>query len=189
MQLANQEAQRINRETVGTENLLIGIVKEGSGVAANVLKNLGIDLRKIRDEVDKVVQPGPEMVTMGRLPHTPRMKKVIQASMDAARELGHNYVGSEHLLLGILAVGEGIAAQILTNLGATSLKVKEEIGLLLNHERKVNEPKVVSPALLADLKQARDSINRAIYILSGEQPMVTWSLPSVWVDKLPEEKQ
>ena len=78
MQLANQEAQRFNHEYIGTEHILLGLVKEGSGVAANVLKNLDIDLRKIRLEVEKIVQSGPDMVTMGKLPQTPRAKKVIE---------------------------------------------------------------------------------------------------------------
>jgi len=81
MQLANQEAQRFNHEYIGTEHILLGLVKEGTGVAANVLKNLDIDLRKIRLEVEKIVQAGPDMVTMGKLPQTPRAKKVIEYSM------------------------------------------------------------------------------------------------------------
>jgi len=85
MQLANQEAQRFNHEYIGTEHILLGLVKEGSGVAANVLKNLDIDLRKIRLEVEKLVQSGPEMVTIGKLPQTPRAKKVIEYSMEEAR--------------------------------------------------------------------------------------------------------
>ncbi|MFO0003241.1 MAG: Clp protease N-terminal domain-containing protein, partial [bacterium] len=88
MQLANQEAQRFNHEYIGTEHILLGLVKEGSGVAANVLKNLDVDLRKIRIEVEKIVQTGPDMVTMGKLPQTPRAKKVIEYAMDEARMTG-----------------------------------------------------------------------------------------------------
>jgi len=117
MQLANQEAQRFNHEYIGTEHILLGLVKEGSGVAANVLKNLDIDLRKIRLEVEKIVQSGPDMVTMGKLPQTPRAKKVIDYSIEEARNLNHNYVGTEHLLLGLLREQEGVAAQVLMNLG------------------------------------------------------------------------
>src|SRR5262249_47351410 len=111
MQLANQEAQRFNHEYIGTEHILLGLVKEGSGVAANVLKNLDVDLRKIRLEVEKIVQSGPDMVTMGKLPQTPRAKKVIEYAMEEARNLNHNYVGTEHLLLGLLREQEGVAAQ------------------------------------------------------------------------------
>ena len=84
MQLANQEAQRFNHEYIGTEHILLGLIKEGSGVAANVLKNLNVDLRKIRLEVERLVQSGPDMVTMGKLPQTPRAKKVIEYSMEEA---------------------------------------------------------------------------------------------------------
>src|SRR5947199_9479150 len=135
MQLANQEAQRFNHEYIGTEHILLGLVKEGSGVAANVLKNLDIDLRKIRLEVEKIVQHGPggEQVVMGRLPHTPRAKKVIEYSVEEARNLNHNYVGTEHLLLGLLREQEGVAAQVLMNLGLKLEDVREEVLNLLGH--------------------------------------------------------
>ena len=133
MQLANQEAQRFNHEYIGTEHILLGLVKEGTGVAANVLKNLDIDLRKIRLEVEKIVQAGPDMVTMGRLPQTPRAKKVIEYSIEEARNLNHNYVGTEHLLLGLLREQEGVAAQVLMNLGLKLEDVREEVLNLLGH--------------------------------------------------------
>jgi ATP-dependent Clp protease ATP-binding subunit ClpC len=133
MQLANQEAQRFNHEYIGTEHVLLGLIKEGSGVAANVLKNLDVDLRKIRLEVEKLVQSGPDMVTMGKLPQTPRAKKVIEYSMEEARALGHNYVGTEHILLGLLREQEGVAAQVLMNLGLKLEDVREEVLNLLGH--------------------------------------------------------
>ena len=133
MQLANQEAQRFNHEYIGTEHILLGLVKEGSGVAANVLKNLDVDLRKIRLEVEKLVQSGPDMVTMGKLPQTPRAKKVIEYAIEEARNLNHNYVGTEHLLLGLLREQEGVAAQVLMNLGLKLEEVREEVLNLLGH--------------------------------------------------------
>src|SRR3982750_646591 len=133
MQLANQEAQRFNHEYIGTEHVLLGLIKEGSGVAANVLKNLDVDLRKIRLEVEKLVQSGPDMVTMGKLPQTPRAKKVIEYSMQEARNLNHNYVGTEHILLGLLREQEGVAAQVLMNLGLKLEEVREEVLNLLGH--------------------------------------------------------
>ncbi|HEY2787157.1 MAG TPA: ATP-dependent Clp protease ATP-binding subunit [Fimbriiglobus sp.] len=135
MQLANQEAQRFNHEYIGTEHVLLGLVKEGSGVAANVLKNLDIDLRRVRLEVERIVQPGPggDQVVMGRLPHTPRAKKVIEYSVEEARNLNHNYVGTEHLLLGLLREQEGVAAQVLMNLGLKLEDVREEVLNLLGH--------------------------------------------------------
>ena len=133
MQLANQEAQRFNHEYIGTEHVLLGLVKEGSGVAANVLKRLDVDLRKIRLEVEKIVQSGPDMVTMGKLPQTPRAKKVIEYAMEEARNLNHNYVGTEHLLLGLLREQEGVAAQVLMNLTLKLEDVREEVLNLLGH--------------------------------------------------------
>ncbi len=131
MALANQEAQRFNHEYIGTEHILLGLVKEGSGVGANVLKNLGVDLRKVRLEVEKLVRSGPDMVTMGKLPQTPRAKKVIEYAIEEARNLNHNYVGTEHLLLGLLREHDGVAAQVLMNLGLKLEEVREEVLNLL----------------------------------------------------------
>ncbi|MFG0327173.1 MAG: ATP-dependent Clp protease ATP-binding subunit [Phycisphaerales bacterium JB037] len=131
MALANQEAQRFNHEYIGTEHILLGLVKEGSGVGANVLKNLDVDLRKVRLEVEKLVKAGPEMVTMGKLPQTPRAKKVIEYAIEEARNLNHNYVGTEHLLLGLLREQDGVAAQVLMNLGLKLEEVREEVLNLL----------------------------------------------------------
>ncbi|MBL8859667.1 MAG: ATP-dependent Clp protease ATP-binding subunit [Planctomycetes bacterium] len=127
MNLARQEAQRFNHEYLGTEHILLGLVQEGSGVAANVLKNMSIDLNKIRSEVEKIVKTGPSMVTMGQLPFTPRAKKVLELSMEEAGNLGHNYIGTEHLLLGLIKENEGIAAQVLLNLGVKLEDVREEV--------------------------------------------------------------
>jgi len=131
MALANQEAQRLNHEYIGTEHILLGLVKEGSGVGANVLRNLDVDLRKVRLEVEKLVKAGPEMVTMGKLPQTPRAKKVIEYAIEEARNLNHNYVGTEHLLLGLLREHDGVAAQVLMNLGLKLEDVREEVLNLL----------------------------------------------------------
>jgi ATP-dependent Clp protease ATP-binding subunit ClpC len=127
MALANQEAQRFNHEYIGTEHILLGLVKEGQGVAANVLHNLQVDLKKIRLEVEKIVKSGPSMVTMGKLPQTPRAKKVIEFAIEEARNLGHNYVGTEHLLLGLLREHDGVAAQVLMNLGLKLDDVRNEV--------------------------------------------------------------
>ncbi|HYF15678.1 MAG TPA: ATP-dependent Clp protease ATP-binding subunit [Phycisphaerales bacterium] len=131
MALANQEAQRLNHEYIGTEHILLGLVKEGSGVGANVLRNLDVDLRKVRLEVERLVRAGPEMVTMGKLPQTPRAKKVIEYAIEEARNLNHNYVGTEHLLLGLLREHDGVAAQVLMNLGLKLEEVREEVLNLL----------------------------------------------------------
>ncbi len=126
MALANQEAQRFSHEYIGTEHILLGLVKEGSGVGANVLKNLEVDLRKVRLEVEKLVKSGTEMVTM-ELPQTPRAKKVIEYAIHEARDLNHGYVGTSHLLLGILREQDGVAAQVLMNLGIKLEEVRDRV--------------------------------------------------------------
>ena len=131
MALANQEAQRFNHEYIGTEHILLGLVKEGSGVGATVLKNLDVDIKKLRLEVEKLVKSGPDMVTMGKLHQTPRAKKVIEYEKEDPRALNHNYVGTEHILLGLLRESEGIAAQVLMNLGLKLEDVRQEVLNLL----------------------------------------------------------
>jgi len=127
MGLARQEAQRLNHEYIGTEHILLGLVQEGSGVAANVLKNLDIDLKKIRQEVEKIVKTGPSMVTMGQLPFTPRAKKVLELALEEASNLGHNYIGTEHILLGLIKEQDGKAAHVLQNLTVKLDTVREEV--------------------------------------------------------------
>jgi ATP-dependent Clp protease ATP-binding subunit ClpC len=145
MQLSNQEAQRFNHEYIGTEHLLLGLIKEGTGVGANVLTNLKADLKSIRLQTERLVKPGPEMITMGKLPQTPRTKKVIEYSMEAARELGHNFVGTEHLLLGLLREKEGIASEVLRALDIEFEEAQEGVLNLLGRGREeveVAEPKL-----------------------------------------------
>ena len=127
MNLAKSEAQRLNHEYIGTEHIVLGLVQEGSGVAANVLRNMGIDLKRIRAEIEKLVKGSATMVPMGNLPFTPRAKKVLELSLEEASQLGHNYIGTEHLLLGLIKESEGIAARVLTNLGVKLEDVREEV--------------------------------------------------------------
>jgi ATP-dependent Clp protease ATP-binding subunit ClpC len=184
--LAKEEAKRFNHDYIGTEHILLGLVREGEGVAAAVLASFGLSSEKIRIEVEKLVQPGPSTVVSGDLPFTPKAKKVIELAMDEARTLGHNYIGTEHLLLGLIREGEGVASQVLMNLGLELDKVRDEVMNLLGSEvpgyelgQKVSQAK--TPALDAfgrDLtKLARDGkldpvigrrneIERVIQILS-----------------------
>ena len=127
MGLAKAEAQRLNHEYIGTEHVLLGLVQEGSGVAANVLKNMNIDLKRIRTEIEKIVKGSPTLVTQGNLPFTPRAKKVLELAVEEASNLGHNYIGTEHLLLGLIKENEGIAARVLLNLGVKLEEVRDEI--------------------------------------------------------------
>lgn len=127
MRLANMEAQRFNHEYIGTEHILLGLIGEGTGVAATVLTNLGASLRSIRSEVERLVQSGHDMVTLGKLPQTPRVKKAIAHAMEEARNLKHDYVGTEHVLVGLLRDREGFAAAVLANLGLQVDTIREEV--------------------------------------------------------------
>ncbi len=130
--LARQEAERLGHEFIGTEHILLGLVKEGSGVAANVLENLGVDLEKIRLEMEKYVSsPGEAISASSSLPFTPKAKKVLELVMEEARNLEHNYIGTEHLLLGVLREQDGMAAQVLMNLGVKLEDVRAELMELL----------------------------------------------------------
>jgi hypothetical protein len=127
MSYARHEAMQLHHEYIGTEHLLLGLVRENSGVAANVLQNRNIDLEKIRHEVEQIVKPGPSMASMSQLPFTPRAKKVLELSMEEASQLRHNYLGTEHLLLGLIRENEGIAAQVMMNLGVKLEEVREDV--------------------------------------------------------------
>ncbi|OGW93059.1 MAG: hypothetical protein A3G36_02055 [Omnitrophica bacterium RIFCSPLOWO2_12_FULL_45_13] len=129
--LAKEEAKRFNHDYIGTEHILLGLVREGEGVAAAVLASFGLTPDKIRIEVEKLVQPGPTTVISGDLPFTPKAKKVMELATEEARALGHNYIGTEHLLLGLIREGEGVASQVLMNLGLELEKVRGEVMNLL----------------------------------------------------------
>ena len=128
---AKEEARRFNHDYIGTEHLLLGLVREGEGVAAAVLQKLGIDLETIRIEVEKMVQPGPQTQVLGDIPFTPRSKKALELSAEEARALGHNYIGTEHLLLGLVKEGVGMAYRVLLNLGLDLAKLRNEVMELL----------------------------------------------------------
>ncbi|MEW6170849.1 MAG: ATP-dependent Clp protease ATP-binding subunit [Candidatus Omnitrophota bacterium] len=125
--LAKEEARRFNHDYIGTEHLLLGLVREGEGVAAAVLQKMGVDLQTIRLEIEKLVQPGPATQILGDIPFTPRAKKALELSAEEARSLGHNYIGTEHLLLGLIKEGEGVASQVLLNLGLDLSRVRNEV--------------------------------------------------------------
>ncbi len=129
--LAKEEAKRFNHDYIGTEHVLLGLIREGEGVAAAVLQKLGLSPDNIRLEVEKLVQPGPATMVSGDIPFTPKAKKVIELAMDEARALGHNYIGTEHLLLGLIREGEGVASQVLLNMGLDLNKVRNEVMNLL----------------------------------------------------------
>ena len=145
--LAKEEAKRFNHDYIGTEHILLGLIKEGESVAAAVLQNLGLSLDTIRLEVEKLVQFGPSTVVSGDIPFTPKAKKVIELAMDEARRLGHNYIGTEHLLLGLIKEGEGVASHVLMNVGLDLNKVRAEVIKLLGSTTPSGEPGAPPPTM------------------------------------------
>ena len=129
--LAKEEARRFNHDYIGTEHILLGLIREGEGVAAAVLQKMGLSLENIRLEIEKLVQPGPATQIIGDIPFTPRAKKALELAAEEARSLGHNYIGTEHILLGLIREGEGVASQVLLNSGLDLNGVRNEVMELL----------------------------------------------------------
>lgn len=139
MALANQEAQRFKDENIGSEHILLGLLIEGSGVGFNVLKNLGADPVAVRRKVESLVESGSDVVSMGKLPQTPRAKKVIEFAIEEARALGNNYVGTEHLLLGLLCEEGGIARKVLSEFSLTVEAARQELRAMLQLDESPSE--------------------------------------------------
>jgi len=131
LRLAQEEAQRLKHNYIGTEHLLLGLIREGDGVAAKVLSNLGVDLDKARISVESVLGRGNRVV-IGEIGFTPRAKKVIELAVDEARRLHHHYLGTEHLLLGLVREGQGIGAGVLESLGVSLEKVRTQTMQILD---------------------------------------------------------
>src|SRR3990172_3620623 len=129
--LAQEEAQRFNHNYISTEHMLLGLVREGDGVAAKVLANMGVDLNKVRSAVEFIIGKGDRAVG-GEMGLTPRAKKVIELAVDEARRMNHHYIGTEHLLLGLIREGEGIAASVLESLGVNLDRVRAEVNRILS---------------------------------------------------------
>jgi ATP-dependent Clp protease ATP-binding subunit ClpC len=127
LQLAHKEADRFNHNVIGTEHLLLGLIKLGSGVAVNVLQKMGLDLETVRMEVEKQVGTGPDQKVIGNIPYTPRVKKVLDLARREAKSLNHTYIGTEHILLGLLREGDGVAARILRGLDMDIEQARQEI--------------------------------------------------------------
>ena len=134
--LAQEEARRLGHNFVGTEQILLGLIGEGTGVAAKVLKSMNVTLKDARSEVEKVIGKGTGFVAV-EIPFTPRAKRVLELSLEEARQLGHNYIGTEHLLLGLIREGEGVAARVLENLGVDLVKVRTEVIRMLGDNTEV----------------------------------------------------
>jgi ATP-dependent Clp protease ATP-binding subunit ClpA len=128
--LAQEEARMLNHNYIGTEHILLGLAREGDGVAARALESLGISLEAVRQDVERIIGRGKQAPS-GHIPFTPRAKKVLELSLREAHQLGHNYIGTEHILLGLLREGEGVAAQVLVRLGADLNRVRQQVIELL----------------------------------------------------------
>src|SRR4249920_3763700 len=128
--LAQEEARMLNHNYIGTEHILLGLIHEGEGVAATALESLGIALEGVRQQVEEIIGQG-QLAPSGHIPFTPRAKKVLELSLREALQLGHNYIGTEHILLGLIREGEGVAAQVLVKLGADLNRVRQQVDQLL----------------------------------------------------------
>jgi ATP-dependent Clp protease ATP-binding subunit ClpC len=129
--LAQEDARMLNHDYVGTEHILLGLIHEGTGVAAKALESLGISLEAVRQQVEEIIGQG-QQAPSGHIPFTPRAKKVFELSLREAKHLGHNYIGTEHILLGLIREGEGVAAQVLVRLGADLNRVRQQVIQLLH---------------------------------------------------------
>ena len=182
MQFANQEAQRLNHEYIDTEHILLGLLKEGNGIAAHVLETFGVDLKLARIEVEKIVPAGPDRMVIGKLPHSPRAKKVIEYAIEEAHNLNHNYVGTEHLLLGLLREQEGVAAQVLMNLNLKLDEVRSEIMKIFTGDSKLSnclEKTVVGNEGLKEFVVTQTCV-RALKILTLEGRDLVLDLLERW---------
>ena len=130
--LAQDEARALNHGYIGTEHLLLGLLREEEGIAARVLASLDITVEDVRTQVARIVGQGDEQTVTGQIPFTPRAKKVLELSLREANRLGHNYIGTEHILLGLIREGEGVAAQVLVKLGADLNRVRQQVLQLLS---------------------------------------------------------
>ena len=160
--LAQEEARLLNHDYIGTEHILLGLIHEGEGVAAKALESLGISLEAVRAQVEEIIGQGQSAPT-GHIPFTPRAKKVLELSLREALQLGHNYIGTEHILLGLIREGEGVAAQVLVKLGADLSRVRQQvIQVLAGGEAAVEQAdaptRLVRMTVPADLRQAEEQL-------------------------------
>jgi ATP-dependent Clp protease ATP-binding subunit ClpC len=177
MVLAEDEARTHSHDWIGTEHLLLGLIQEGSGVAVKALESLGISLGAVRQQVDEIIGTGQQVPRAGRLPFTPRAKKVLELSSREASVSGHNYIGTEHLLLALIRESDGVAGQVLTGLGANLSGVSQQVTELLHIEQGEDEPETVRAArrsgeagrgtreLLSEVLDRLDSIESRLWVI------------------------
>src|SRR5690242_14135663 len=143
--LAQEEARLLNHNYIGTEHVLLGLIREGEGVAAKALESLGIALEGVRQQVEEIIGPG-QHAAGGHIPFTPRAKRVLELSLREALQLGHHYIGTEHILLGLIREGEGVGAQVLVKLGADLNRVRQRVIQVLSGSGEPTMPDSESPA-------------------------------------------
>ena len=174
--LARKEADRFNHNFVGTEHLLLGLIKLGQGTAVNVLQKLGLDLETVRLEVERQVGTGPDYKVMGNIPYTPRVKKVLALAAKEAKALNHTYVGTEHILLGLLQEGDGVAARVLKNLEVDIEQTRQEI--LKELDPNLEPPSAGPPQPAASPKPRHDVVDASkrydVYCSQGNQEIVVY---------------
>jgi ATP-dependent Clp protease ATP-binding subunit ClpC len=162
--LAQEEARLLNHNYIGTEHILLGLVHDGQGVAAKALESLGISLEAVRAQVEQIIGQG-QSAPSGHIPFTPRAKKVLELSLRESKQLGHNYIGTEHILLGLIREGEGVAAQVLVNLGGGLSRVRQQvIQLLSGGEAAVEQAgaptRLVRMTVPEDLREAQEQLTQ-----------------------------
>jgi len=167
---ARKEADRLNHNFVSTEHLLLGLIALGQGVAVNVLRKLGLDLETVRHEVEKQVGKGPDQSLIGNIPYTPRVKKVLALAAKEARALNHMYVGTEHILLGLLREGDGIAARVLKNLDVDVEQTRQEVLRELDPNFQPCDRTTVTPPVKANDSTAPEAEATRIHGLGRPQP-------------------
>jgi ATP-dependent Clp protease ATP-binding subunit ClpC len=157
--LAQDEARRLDHNYIGTEHILLGLVQEGEGVAAKALEALGIGLAAVRQQVEEIVGRGKE-APGGHIPFTPRAKKVLELSLREALQLGHDYIGTEHILLGLIREGEGVAARVLANLGADLNLVRQQVVQLLHSHQMEGQERLSSARPAGSSGRLESIVNR-----------------------------
>ena len=148
--LAQDEARRLNHNYIGTEHILLGLIREGEGVAAKALESLGISLEAVRQQVEEIIGRG-QQAPSGHIPFTPRAKKVLELSLREAQQLGHNYIGTEHILLGLIREGDGVAAQVLASSGVDFNRARQQVIELLHGRSARQAPRSSRPLADDDL--------------------------------------
>lgn len=171
MSLARQEAQRLNSEVIGTEHMLLGIIQEGGGVAAKVLQNLNLDLKRLRQQIEKLATPSTSpTVTLGQIPFSPASKEAIRLAEEQALQLGHDVIGTEHLLLGILKEENGVAGKVLADLGMKAPEIRDMVLEVLGADVGPPDGGDGTPPVLPDpmdVKKAMSDISRLVDDIGG----------------------